>query len=135
MVFSEGRNAETLPILPDSRMGSGKGEGWKAKERQEVTRGRAPERVETMAKTKDKIAEIRRAVADYMQSEGCSCCRNMEAHDKNKAFLGKLLRVPKYEDGSGYDFSKFRTEAREDEVKDGNTHNTGSIPRMGLQIG
>jgi methionine aminopeptidase len=57
----------------------------------------------------DQIAEIRRAVADYMSSEGCSCCRDMEAHVKHAAALGKLLQVPEYEDGSGYDFRKFRT--------------------------
>ena len=56
------------------------------------------------------IAAIRTAVADYMKSEGCSCCQNMEAHRRNKATLAKLLRVPKYEDGSGYDFARFRTD-------------------------
>lgn len=55
------------------------------------------------------LAEIRRAVADYMRSEGCSCCRDTEAHEKHAAVLGKLLRVKKYDDGSGYDFSQYRT--------------------------
>lgn len=55
------------------------------------------------------IAEIRRAVADYMRSEGCSCCRNTEDHKKHEAVLAKLLGVPKYKDGSGYDFGKFVT--------------------------
>jgi hypothetical protein len=49
------------------------------------------------------------ALADYMASEGCSCCQNVDAHEKAKEKLGKLLRVPKYEDGSGYDFYRFRT--------------------------
>lgn len=58
---------------------------------------------------KVRLADIRRAFADYTRSEGCSCCRNQEDHDKHAATLAKLLRVPKYSDGSGYDFSKFRT--------------------------
>ena len=57
----------------------------------------------------EKLKEIRNAVADYIGSEGCSCCRNSDKHDEAEARLGKLLRVPKYSDGSGYDFSKFRT--------------------------
>lgn len=57
-------------------------------------------------------AAIRTALADYMWSEGCSCCQDRDAHDSAKATLGKLLRVPKYEDGSGYDFSKFRSKEK-----------------------
>ena len=52
---------------------------------------------------------IRKAVADYMQSEGCSCCSNIEEHGKAKKKLAKLLNVPKYDDGSGYNFNKFAT--------------------------
>ena len=52
--------------------------------------------------------QLREAVANYMQSEGCSCCRSNN-HDEHKNVLGKLLKVPKYKDGSGYDFSKFTT--------------------------
>jgi hypothetical protein len=53
--------------------------------------------------------QIRTAIADYMQSEGCSCCRDSAAHEKHTKVLAKLLRVPKYKDGSGYDFSKYKT--------------------------
>lgn len=56
-----------------------------------------------------ELKEIRRALADYMQSEGCSCCQNIDAHNESKKVLAKLLRVPKYKDGSGYDFGKFAT--------------------------
>ena len=56
-----------------------------------------------------KIEKIRQAVADYMYSEGCSCCQNVEAHKKAEAQLASLLNVPAYKDGSGYHFSKFRT--------------------------
>jgi hypothetical protein len=52
---------------------------------------------------------LRRAVADYMGSEGCSCCRNVEAHKQHAAVLAKLLRVPKFSDNSGYAFFKFQT--------------------------
>jgi len=54
------------------------------------------------------IAKIRRAVADYMSSEGCSCCRAIDMHEKHAAELAKLLGVPKYSDGSGFNFPKFR---------------------------
>ena len=53
--------------------------------------------------------KLRRAVADYMRSEGCSCCQNVKEHDKQKAILAKLLKVPKYSDGSGFDFNRFAT--------------------------
>lgn len=55
------------------------------------------------------LKEVRRALADYMQSEGCSCCRNAEAHERNAERLALLLKVPRYGDGSGYNFSKFQT--------------------------
>lgn len=56
-----------------------------------------------------KLQQIRTAIADYMSSEGCSCCRDYEAHLEHQEVLGKLLEVPKYSDESGYDFSLFRT--------------------------
>lgn len=56
-----------------------------------------------------ELAEIRRAVADYIHSEGCSCCEDKEEHAQAHARLAELLDVPKYEDGSGFDFSLFRT--------------------------
>ena len=55
------------------------------------------------------LREIRRAVADYMGSEGGSCCRQMEEHDEHEEILGKLLEVPRYKDLSGRNFAKFRT--------------------------
>ena len=62
------------------------------------------------------IKSIRQAVADYMSSEGCACCQNVEAHKQHTAALAKLLRVPKYEDGSGYDFGRFKTKPRSAEA-------------------
>lgn len=61
--------------------------------------------------TNKERKELRRAVADYMYSEGCGCCRNHDVHKKHEATLGKLLNVPQYSDKSGYDFYKFRTDA------------------------
>ena len=55
------------------------------------------------------IPEIREAVADYMFSEGCSCCRDIDAHIEHEKRLGELLFVDPYSDGSGYDFSKYRS--------------------------
>lgn len=55
------------------------------------------------------INKIRQAVADYMGSEGCTCCQNIESHKLHRDVLGKLLHVAKYEDGSGYDFNRYRT--------------------------
>ena len=52
--------------------------------------------------------ELRKAVAEYMYSEGCSCCRDSDAHEENEAKIAKLLNVPRYSDGSGYDFDKYR---------------------------
>lgn len=59
-------------------------------------------------KPQNHIRELRKALADYMNSEGCSCCRG-PAHEANAARLAKLLRVPKYADGSGYNFAKYRS--------------------------
>lgn len=57
--------------------------------------------------------ELRTAIADYMKSEGCSCCRDTQAHKEAEARIAKILLVPKYQDGSGYDFSKFETKDAE----------------------
>ena len=58
------------------------------------------------------LAEVRAAVANYMRSEGCSCCRDIEAHLAHEERLAALLRVPRYKDGSGYNFARFRPKAR-----------------------
>ena len=58
---------------------------------------------------KVSLSLLRSAVADYIKSEGCGCCANYEQHQKDKRWLGRLLRVPKYPDDSGYDFSRFES--------------------------
>jgi hypothetical protein len=59
--------------------------------------------------TPKERAEIRRLIADYMRSEGCTCCRDTEAHEKHAEALAKALKVRKYDDGSGYDFAHYRS--------------------------
>jgi len=54
--------------------------------------------------------KIRNALADYISSEGCSCCQNVSVHEEAEKRLAELLDVPMYSDGSGYDFYKFKTE-------------------------
>lgn len=56
--------------------------------------------------------EIRSALADYIASEGCGCCENKPKHEKAAKKLAKLLDVPAYGDGSGYNFYKFKTRER-----------------------
>jgi hypothetical protein len=53
---------------------------------------------------------VRAAVAAYMRSEGCSCCRDNAAHERHTAALGRLLNVRKYKDGSGYDFARYEAD-------------------------
>lgn len=60
--------------------------------------------------TPKERAEIRRLIADYMRSEGCVCCRDVEAHEQHAAAIAKALNVRKYSDGSGYNFARYRTD-------------------------
>ena len=66
----------------------------------------------------EKLDDIRRAVADYMQSEGCDCCRDEDAHVKHEKKLAELLDVPKILDAHpldepvGHDFNQFSTVPR-----------------------
>lgn len=64
------------------------------------------------SKTEPKVldlAEIRQAVADYIATEGCTCCQDVEGHKAAMQRLGKLLRMKKYKDGSGFDYRLYRT--------------------------
>lgn len=54
-------------------------------------------------------SKLRRAVADYIRSEGCDCCSDCEKHAEDKRRLAELLNVPLYDDASGYDFGLFET--------------------------
>lgn len=57
----------------------------------------------------EQLKLLRTALADYMYAEGCSCCRNQEDYNEAKERLAGILGVPKYPDGSGFDFFKFRS--------------------------
>jgi hypothetical protein len=57
-----------------------------------------------------KLREIRTAVADYMRSEGCNCCRDDDDHERNTERLAHLLDVPEYNDMSGYNFTQFSSD-------------------------
>jgi hypothetical protein len=57
--------------------------------------------------------ELRQAVADYMYSEGCSCCQG-DDHIKHAARLAELLNVPPYRDEPEYfQFEKYRSKAND----------------------
>jgi len=66
-----------------------------------------------------KITAIRQAFGDYVASEGCSCCRNIDNHERAAERLGELLGVDKYSDNSGYDFTRHRTINKEMEISNG----------------
>lgn len=66
-----------------------------------------------LSMTKSERDLLRTALAEYMQSEGCSCCQDVDKHEQDKARLAKLLAVPKYKDGSGYDFGKFKEKLKQ----------------------
>ena len=58
---------------------------------------------------KINLIKIRTAISDYMNLEGCDCCRNIDAHGIHKKRIAKLLNVEMFGDKSGYDFAKYRT--------------------------
>ena len=65
-------------------------------------------------KESKRTIEIRQALADYMISEGCSCCQDCDAHDAAAEKLAKLLNVEPYEDGSGYNFYSYGSDRTND---------------------
>ena len=56
------------------------------------------------------LEQIRQAFADYRYAEGCSCCRDIEKHEEAEKRLAELLNPTPYDDGSGFDWSQYRTE-------------------------
>lgn len=67
----------------------------------------ARRREEEAKRVQDRQA-LRTAIAELIATEGCGCCSDYDKHEAAKAKLGRLLDVPMYSDGSGYDFNKFR---------------------------
>lgn len=56
------------------------------------------------------LEQIRQAFADYRRAEGCSCCRDIDAHKEAEKRLAELLKPTPYEDGSGFDWWQYCTE-------------------------
>lgn len=62
------------------------------------------------AEIKKLRADLRVAVADLIYSEGCGCCQDLEASHDAQMRIAKMLNVPKFKDGSGYDFFKYKSD-------------------------
>ena len=57
------------------------------------------------------LFELRNLVAILYCASGCSCCQDTETWNATAEKLGKLLDIPAYDDGSGYDFYTVRDAA------------------------
>jgi selenocysteine lyase/cysteine desulfurase len=55
------------------------------------------------------VADARQAVADYINSEGCSCCA-ADNHTECEDRLAELLKPQRHKDDSGWDWTKEATE-------------------------
>ena len=53
--------------------------------------------------------EIRSMVADLIAASGCSCCRDDDKWYNTIEKIGKYLGVKEYNDGSGGDFARYKT--------------------------
>ena len=53
--------------------------------------------------------EILELIANYMRSEGCTCCQNREEHEDVKRRLGELLDCGKYDGEDEYNFNQYTT--------------------------
>lgn len=62
-----------------------------------------------------KGERIRKLVVDLYCASGCSCCRDDEAWKKAGDELAKLLDIPPYKDGSGFNFYKVHDEYKRQE--------------------
>ena len=47
--------------------------------------------------------ELRKLIAKVITTEGCDCCEGKE-HNKLQNELAQALNIPRYSDGSGYDW-------------------------------
>ena len=53
--------------------------------------------------------EIRQAFADYHATEGCSCCEDINGHEKADNRLAELLNPEPYNNGSGFAWEKYQS--------------------------
>lgn len=63
--------------------------------------GVVPHGVVGVATQSDALRDL---VATLWCASGCSCCRDDDAWEKASHELAELLGIPKYDDGSGYDW-------------------------------
>lgn len=57
----------------------------------------------------DWVKEVRAAFAAYHQTEGCSCCQDIEGHKEAENKLIELLKPAMYSDNSGADWGQYIT--------------------------
>lgn len=77
----------------------------------EMIPGQTPrEKYENLKRMLDFKSEVRQVIADYMRSEGCSCCQDIKAHSEHEKRIAELLDVAPYSDNIGFDFTPYRTE-------------------------
>lgn len=61
---------------------------------------------------REQAEQQARISLNYMFAEDCSFCRNEELRLDVARRLAHFLRVLKYKDGYGFNFSKYRTKAK-----------------------
>lgn len=54
-----------------------------------------------------RFKEIRQAFADFATHIGCGCCGDLKRRNEALKKIGKLLRMKKYPDGSGYAYRRY----------------------------
>lgn len=96
------------PLVSDERMRAYNGD--QLMDPEDVRDEYESDRAKMRAERDELVGALQKAVADYMWSEGCSCCQNVKAHEKAEARLAELLKPDAYEDGSGWDWGKYKTE-------------------------
>ena len=69
--------------------------------------------IESEAALRTYSDAVRDLVATLWCASGCSCCRDDDAWGKASHELAELLGIPKYDDGSGYDWYSVCDAAKE----------------------
>lgn len=71
----------------------------------------AQHRANSTAQLEAENAALREWVAKLYCAAGCDCCRDTDGWYEAAGKLGEMLNIPKYDDGSGYDFYAVRDQA------------------------
>ena len=61
-----------------------------------------------MDQAAEMIEEARNLIAVLYCASGCDCCQDTDKFDESSNRLAEMFSIPKYTDGSGYDFYKVR---------------------------